>query len=85
MIYGYAQKELGASIRRTSVSVYYDHYEAIPPSLVLTIFADIDADIFGRVNKSLAENIALESLWWTESERSDFVNSIQYELIPLDV
>ncbi len=85
MIYDCAKKELGDSIRGASVSVYHDHYEPVPPSLVLTIVADIDAESLGRVHRSLAESIALESLLWTASERSDFANSIQYEFIALRI
>ena len=47
-IYEIAQKELGDSLESATVSLYHDHYEPVPPILVLGIVADIDGEAFGR-------------------------------------
>ena len=84
-IYEFARKELGDLIESATVSVYYDHYEPIPPILVLGIVADIDGEVFGRVNRSLAESVRLEALLWSDAEKADFRGAIHHELVPLKV
>ena len=84
-IYESAQKELGDSLESATVSVYYDHYEPVPPILVLGIAAHIDGKRFGEVLDVLVDSIVMESMLWSESEKADYRKSIRCELVPLDV
>lgn len=81
-IYESAQKELGESLESATVSVYHDHYEPVPPILVLGILADIDGKRFGEVLDVLIDSIATESMLWSEAEKADFNKIIQLDLIP---
>ncbi len=84
-IYESARKELGDLLRHASVSVYHDHYEPVPPILVLGIVADIDGEAFGRVHRALVKSVGLEALLWSDAEKEDYRKSIRCELVPLDV
>ena len=84
-IYEFAQKELGDSLESATVSVYYDHYEPVPPILVLGILADIDGRRFGEVLDVLVDSIATERMSWSDAEKADYSKSIRCELVPLDV
>ena len=84
-IYECAQKELGDKLISATVSVYYDHYEPVPPILILGIAADIDGEEFGRVHRALVESIGLEALLWSDAEKSDYRAAIHFELVPLDI
>ena len=81
----FAQKELGDKLISATVSVYYDHYEPVPPILVLGIVADIGGEEFGRVHRALVESIGLEALLWSDAEKSDYRAAIHFELVPLDI
>ena len=70
-IYEFAQKELGDSLESATVSVYYDHYEPVPPILVLGIAADIDGKRFGEVLNVLIDSIATERMLWSDAEKED--------------
>lgn len=82
-IYEFAQKELGDSLESASVSVYHDHYEPVPPILVLGIAADIDGEAFGRVHRTMVKAIMLEELLWSDAEKAEFREAIHFELVPL--
>ena len=87
-MYEFAQKELGDKFRFANVSVYHDHYEPVPPVLVLGIVADIGGEEFGRVHRTLVEYveyIVLEALLWSEEEKADYRAAIHFELVPLDI
>lgn len=84
-MYESARKELGDLLIQASVYVYHDHYEPVPPILVLGIVADIDGKRFGGVIDVLVDSIVMESVLWSESEKEDYRKSIRCELVPLDV
>ena len=84
-MYEFAQKELGDKLRFATVSVYYDHYEPVPPVLILGIVADIGGEEFGRVHRALVESIGLEELLWSEEEKADYRAVIRCDLVPLRV
>ena len=84
-IYESARKELGDLLRYASVSVYYDHYEPVPPILVLGIVADIDGKRFGEVLDVLVDSIGMERMLWSESEKADFNKAIHFDLIPTKI
>ena len=84
-MYEFAQKELGDKLRFANVSVYSDHYEPVPPVLVLGIVADIGGEEFGRVHRALVESMVLEELLWSEEEKADYRAAIHFELVPLDI
>ena len=84
-IYESARKELGDLLIQASVSVYYDHYEPVPPILVLGIVADIDGKRFGEVLNVLIDSIATERILWSDAEKAEFREAIHFELVPLKV
>ena len=84
-IYESARKELGDLLIQASVSIYYDHYEPVPPILVLGILADIDGKRFGEVLDVLVDSIVMESMLWSEAEKADFNKIIQLHLIPTKI
>ena len=85
ILYEFAHRELGDLLKSASVSVYYDHYEPVPPILVLGIVADIGGEEFGRVHRALVESIGLEELLWSDAEKADYRVTIHFELVPLDI
>ncbi len=84
-IYEIAQKELGDSLESASVSVYHDHYEPIPPILVLGIVADIDGEGFGRIHRAVVKAIMLEELLWSDAEKAEFNEVIHFDLVPTKI
>lgn len=84
-IYEFAQRELGDKFRFATVSVYYDHYEPVPPVLVLGIVADIDGEEFGRVHRAVVKAIMLEELLWSDAEKADFNEVIHFDLVPTKI
>ena len=84
-IYEIAQKELGDSLESATVSVYRDHYEPVPPVLVLGIVADIGGEAFGRVHRALVKAIMLEELLWSDAEKADFNEVIHFDLVPTKI
>jgi hypothetical protein len=84
-IYESARKELGDLLIQASVSVYHDHYEPVPPILVLGIVADIDGEAFGRIHRAVVKAIMLEELLWSDAEKAEFTEAIHFELVPLKV
>ena len=84
-IYESARKELGDLLIQASVSVYYDHYEPVPPILVLGIVADIDGEAFGRIHHAMVKAIMLEELLWSDAEKADFNEIIHFDLVPTKI
>ncbi len=84
-MYEIAQKELGDSLESATVSVYYDHYEPVPPVLVLGIVADIDGEAFGRIHRAVVKAIMLEELLWSDAEKAEFNQVIHFDLVPTKI
>ena len=84
-IYEIAQRELGDSLESVAVSVYYDHYEPVPPILVLGIVANIDGEAFGRIHRAVVKAIMLEELLWSDAEKADFNEVIHFDLVPTKI
>ena len=84
-MYEIAQKELGDSLESATVSVYHDHYEPVPPILVLGIVADIGGEEFGRVHRALVKAIMLEELLWSDAEKAEFNEVIHFDLVPTKI
>ena len=84
-IFESASRELGDLLKTATVLVYHDHYEATPPILILQIVADLDSEKFSLVHKRVAKDIALESLFWSDSNIAEYREMIHYEFIPLEL
>ena len=85
MIYASAKHALGTSFKTADVSVHYDYYEHLPPSLVLRMIADIDGEQFSQVHDAIVDAIAAESVLWSEANENEYRNEIFYEVIPANL
>ena len=79
------RRELGSALKEATVGVDNNHWEATPPTLELTLVADIDRYEWTRAGKAMVEaELELEASW-TEAEREDSVRMINYVIFPLRI
>ncbi len=85
IVYEAAKIVLGSSLRTATISVYHDYHEPTPPALLLQIVADLDGEKFGQAIDAIVKEIALESMLWSDDEKTEYRETILYELIPANL
>lgn len=84
-IYEIASNELGNRIKSAVVLAEADYEEPDHVALVLAIWADVGQEEWRHAFRAISEAVFDEETRWTESERDDFVNAIQFEILPLNL
>ena len=84
-IFELAREELGNKLKDAVVSMYYDPYEPEPPALALGIAADIEAEEFGTVFRSISNSVFEEKSRWSDAHRKEYAKAIHYDLVPLRI
>ena len=84
-VYEAAKSVLGSSLRTATVSVYQDYQEPTPPALLLQILADLDSEKFSQAMDAIVKEIALESMLWSDDEKTEYRETLLYELIPANL
>ena len=83
-IYEIAHRELGNRIASTVVVVEDGYDEPGYTSLVLAIWVDVDKDEWRRADRAIGDAVFDEEASWTEHEREDYLDMIQFEILPLN-
>ena len=79
------RRELGGALESATVGVGYDHWEATPPTLDLTLVADIDRFEWTRARKAIVKaELELEASW-TDAQKVDSAKTINYMIYPLRI
>ena len=83
-IYEIAHGHLGDRIKSTVVQAEDSYDEPGHTSLVLAIWADMDKDEWRRADRAIGDAVFDEEASWTEYEREDYLDMIQFEILPLN-
>ena len=83
-IYEIADQHLGDRIKSTVVQSEDSYDEPSHTSLVLAIWADMDKDEWRRADRAIGDAVFDEEASWTEYEREDYLDMIQFEILPLN-
>ena len=85
-IYDLAYQELGAKIESVDVFVNSDYYgEPERQTLSLTIWADMDWEEWSRADDAISKAVSSQESSWTEEERTDFLQMIDFAIFPVRV
>ncbi len=84
-IHEIACRELGSTLKSATVFAYYDHYEPVPPILMLTFVADVDRYEWSRARKAITKAEVMAALSWTEAEKADSAKMIYFQIVPLKI
>ncbi len=83
-IYEIAYQELGERIRSAVVLVEADQEAPDQMSLVLAIWTDVDGTEWSRAFRAISDAVFDLETSWSEADRDDYINTIQFELLPLN-
>ena len=83
-IYEIAYQELGDRIRSAVVLAEADQEAPDQMSLVLAIWTDVDGTEWSRAFRAISDAVFDVETSWSEIDRDDYINTIQFELLPLN-
>ncbi len=83
-IYEIAYQELGERIRSAVVLAEADQEAPDQMSLVLAIWTDVDGTEWSRAFRAISDAVFDLETSWSEADRDDYINTIQFELLPLN-
>ena len=83
-IYEIAYQELGDRIRSAVVLAEADQEAPDQMSLVLAIWTDVDGTEWSRAFRAISDAVFDLETSWSEADRDDYINTIQFELLPLN-
>lgn len=83
-IYEIAHGELGERIGSAVVLAEADHEAPDHLSLVLAIWTDLDGTEWSRAFRAISDAVFDLETSWSEADRDDYINTIQFELLPLN-
>jgi hypothetical protein len=84
-IYRAVRDETGKELRSASVSTWSQPGEPDSATLLLSILADVDRNRSGSLRRKALNEIAREASSWTEEERRDYAQTIDFEVEPFQV
>lgn len=83
-IYEIAYQELGERIRSAVVLAEADQEAPDHFALVLAIWTDVDGTEWSRAFRAISDAVFDLETSWSEADRDDYINTIQFELLPLN-
>ena len=83
-IYEIAYQELGERIRSAVVLAEADQEAPDQMSLVLAIWTNVDGTEWSRAFGAISDAVFDLETSWSEADRDDYINTIQFELLPLN-
>lgn len=83
-IYEIAHQHLGDRIKSTVVQPEDSYDEPGHTWLVLAIWADMDKSEWSPADRAIGDAVFDEEASWTEHEREDYLDMIQFEILPLN-
>ena len=84
-IFEVAKSEVGNALKTADVIVERDYDEPEVPRLALCLWADIDVAQWRRADDAIIEAISEEKLHWFELEKEEYIKTIGYDLLVLNV
>ena len=85
LIYEIARQELGNRIASVTVQASSDPDDLEQIKLLLTIWADLDKGEWQKADRAISKAVFEQEATWTEDERADYLNMIDFEILPLKI
>ena len=83
-IYEIAHRHLGDRIKSTIVQSERSYDDPGHTTLVLAVWVDMDKSEWGPADRAIGDAVFDEEASWTEREREDYLDMIQFEILPLN-
>ena len=84
-IHEVARQELGNKIDSVDLQVNTDPYDLEHIGLLLSIWAKIGKCEWIEADRAISNAVFQQKKYWTEAEQNDYMNMIDFEILPLKI